>query len=102
MKIRIRFSICDLFWITLAVALLCGRWVDRDQWRKKQIQTLTEARQLALENWRRVRADELAKVGAFAGEWESEAKARELYFECRAQLQQAELASPNPLTAFFK
>jgi len=87
---RFRFTIRDLLWLTLVVALASGWWADRlaiRRWRAEHLAEAREARDLALQNWRIVRAK--YETGTVGGETEKEAQAREQYFFYREQLEQA-------------
>ena len=95
---RLRFSIRDLLWLTLVVALAAGWWVDRATIWRQRARQLVIAKELALEHLREVRANE---TGTHS-EWAPEAAAREQYLIYRAQFNEAMEASANPLTALFK
>jgi len=87
---RLRFTIRDLLWLTLVVALAMGWRADRiaiQRWRAEHLEETKHARDLALQNWRIVRAK--YETGTAGGEPEREAQAREQYFFYREQLEQA-------------
>ena len=81
-EVRLRFSIRDLFWLTLVVALAVGWWIEHTTIRNKQAlldQNSAESQSQTIEF--RKKFDNLSK-------WEAQLKRREA--ELAEQLQRAE------------
>jgi hypothetical protein len=73
---KLRFSIRDLLWLTVVVALAVGWWIDHAHKQQDDLAPLLKAKSAALRNWRDVHNRHDGNSGEFSGE----AQARETYF----------------------
>ena len=97
---RIRFSIRDLLWLITVVALAAGWVADRARTRpQRELLQSIFSRDKALQNWKEVRAKSdaiIRRIGAFSGEFDGEAQAREQYFICREKVEETTKALASP------